>query len=77
MLIENLVDQAVLDSLLRGHEVIALAVGVNGLERLAGVLGQDARHALLDDLKTLEVKRHVRDLTLRAGVRPMIIPRPG
>ena len=71
MLIENLVDQPVLDSLLRGHEVIALAVGVNGLERLAGVLGQDARHALLDDLETLEVKRHVRDLTLRAGGRLM------
>ena len=71
MLIEYLVDQAVCNRLVCGHEVIALAVSRHGLNRLAGIFGQDFVHALLDDLKALQMDRHISDLTLRAGRRLM------
>jgi hypothetical protein len=41
---EHLVDQAVLAGIFRRHEVVALGVRARCcLDRLAGVLGQDAR----------------------------------
>src|SRR4029077_11488322 len=44
---DDLVDQAVLDRLGRGHEMVAVGVGGDALERLAAVVGQDLLDALL------------------------------
>src|SRR5215471_19327272 len=46
-LLEDLVDQAVVDGLLRAHEPVAVRVGDDSLERLARVLGQDVLEAPL------------------------------
>ena len=48
MFIEDIVDQAVLLCLLRGHIVVALGVALDCFQRLAGVLAQQGVHPLTD-----------------------------
>ena len=65
--INDLVNQAVLLSLLGGHEIVALAVGCNHFQRLTGVVRQNVVHALFDNLQALQVDGHIGDLSLSAG----------
>ena len=48
MFIEDIVDQAVLLCLLRGHIVVALGVAGDDVQRLAGVLAEQRVHLLAD-----------------------------
>lgn len=62
-----LVDQAVFQRLLRCHEVIALGILLDGLQRLTGVLREDLVELLLGVQDVLGVDLDIGRLTLRAA----------
>ena len=70
MVLDHAVDDAVLLRLLGAHEVVALGVLGDLLERLAGVLGDDLVEAAADVDDLLGVDLDVGRLALEAGRRP-------
>ena len=66
-LVDDLIDQTVGLRLFGGHEVVALGVDLDGLQRLAGVGGKDLVETLLDLQHALDLDLHVSRLALRAA----------
>ena len=66
-LVDDLVDKAVGLCFFGGHEVVALGVDLDRLERLAGVGGKDLVQTLLDLQHALDLDLHVGRLPLRAA----------
>ena len=67
MAFDNAIDQAEGKCLLCRHEVVALTGGGDLFHTLAGVLGQNMIHPLLNGLESLHVNRHIGDLSLGTG----------
>ena len=67
MLVDHLVDQAVLDGLVGLEEAVALHVGVNLLDRLTGVVRVDLVDPLADVEDLARVDLDVRRLAFEAG----------
>ncbi|MPM32284.1 hypothetical protein SDC9_78846 [bioreactor metagenome] len=63
---DDLIDQAVILGLGRGHEVVALGVGLDLLVGLTGALGQDAVHLFLGAQNVARMDFDVRRLTTGA-----------
>src|SRR5512137_2426277 len=68
-LLQHGVDQAVGGGLLAGHEIVAIGVGLDPVDRLAGVLRQDGVQAVpgVEDLAGVDLD--VRRLALEAAER--------
>ncbi len=66
---DDVVDEAVLERLRGGEPAVAVGVGLDALERLAGELGVEPEHLLLDDRELLGLDGDVGGATGDAAER--------
>ncbi len=66
---DDVVDEPVLKGFLRGEPAVAVGVGLDALDRLAGELGVEPEHLLLDDGELLGLDGDVRGAARHAAQR--------